>query len=44
MPLKDRVIFYREMNDIWEGKPDPTTFMSEDNIKKIENTRIKLNQ
>ena len=42
MPLKDRVIFYREMNDIWEGKPDPTTFMSEDNIKKIENMRIKL--
>lgn len=42
MPLKDRVIFYKEMDGIWEGKPDPTTFMSEDNIKKIENMRIKL--
>lgn len=43
MALADRAKFYDEMSKIWSGKPDPSKFMTDDNIKKIETMKIKLN-
>ena len=42
MALADRAKFYDEMSKIWDGKPDPAKFMTDDNIKQIEHMKVKL--
>ena len=42
MSLADRAKFYDEMSKIWDGKPDPMTFMTDDNVDQIEHMKIKL--
>lgn len=42
MALADRAKFYDEMSKIWKGKPDPSAFMTDDNVKQIEHMKIKL--
>ena len=42
MALADRAKFYDEMSKIWDGKPDPASFMTPDNVKQIETMKIKL--
>lgn len=42
MSLVDRAKFYDEMSKIWKGKPDPSSFMTDDNVKQIEHMRIKI--
>lgn len=42
MSLADRAKFYDEMSKIWKDKPDPMTFMTDDNVDQIEHMRIKI--
>ena len=42
MALADRAKFYDEMSKIWDGKPDPSQFMTDDNVKQIEHMKIKI--
>lgn len=42
MSLVDRAKFYDEMSKIWKGKPDPSTFMTDDNVKQIEHMKVKI--
>lgn len=42
MSLADRAKFYDEMSKIWKGKPDPMTFMTDDNVDQIEHMKIKI--
>lgn len=42
MSLADRAKFYDEMSKIWKGNPDPSTFMTDDNVKQIEHMKIKI--
>lgn len=41
MALADRAKFYDEMSKIWDGKPDPSQFMTDDNVKQIEHMKVK---
>lgn len=44
MELADRAKFYDEMSKIWNGKPDPSQFMTDDNVKQIEHMKIKISK
>ena len=42
MSLADRAKFYDEMSKIWKDKPDPSEFMTDDNVDQIEHMKIKI--
>ena len=42
MSLANRAKFYDEMSKIWKDKPDPSTFMTDDNVDQIEHMKIKI--